>query len=130
MIRQFAVPSQRRGIAAVLLCVIFSGSALAQDTFVAIPPEKAPLYHFDFGRNFFATPEAEKADRGNLYATLKQLEALKGKVAGSADNLESALTLNDDVQVKYNKHSIYLFLRNAVNTNDEASLAEISALDA
>ena len=120
----------QRGIALLLFGVILSGLTFAQDTFVAIPPEKAASFHFAFARNFFSSPEAEKADRINLYATLKQLEALKGKVADSADNLQKALTLNDNVQVQYNKHTTYLFLRNAVNTSDEASLAESSALDA
>lgn len=130
MIKQFARLPLRRGIAALLFCAVFSGLILAQDTFVAIPPEKAASYHFDYAHNFFPTPEAEKADRVNLYAALKQLEELKGKVASSAGILLRALTLNDDVQVRRNKHSTYLFLRNAVNTTDEASLTESSSLDA
>ncbi len=70
----------RRRIAAMLICGILNGLVLAQDTFVAIPPDQAARYHFDFARNFFVTPEAEKADRAKLYATLKDLENLKGKV--------------------------------------------------
>lgn len=124
----------RRGIAALLLGGMVSGLGFGQgrapDTFVAIPPQEVSRYHFDFARNFFATPEAEKADRASLYATLKNLESLKGKVAKSADSLERALQLSDSVQVLSNKHSIYLYLRNAVNTSDETSLAESSALDA
>ena len=106
------------------------GQGGAPDTFVAIPPQEVSRYHIDFARNFFASPEAEKADRANLYATLKDLENLKGKVASSADNLERALQLNDSVQVQFHRHYGYLYLRNAVNTNDEISLAESSALDA
>jgi oligoendopeptidase F len=102
----------------------------AQDNFVAIPPQEASGYHIDFARNFFATPEAEKADRANLYATLKELETLKGKVAGSPDNLQRALQLSDRVRVQLRRHYSYLYLRNAVNTNDETSLADSSALDA
>ena len=97
---------------------------------MAIPPEQAAQYHINFARNFFASPEAEKADRANLYATLKDLEGLKGKVASSADNLERALELSDRVAIQFNRHSRYLYLRNAVNTNDETSLAESSALTA
>jgi len=124
----------RRGIAALLLCGILSGlafgQAAAQDTFVAIPPQEVSLYHIDFARNFFASPEAENAERANLYAVLKDLENLKGKVAKSADNLEHALHLNDNVRVRFKRHYAYLYLRYAINTNDETSLAESSALDA
>ena len=95
-----------------LMIIIFSLIAIvatyAQDTFVAIPPQEASRYHIDFARNFFASPEAEKADRANLYATLKELESLKGKVASSADNLERALKLNDSVQVQFHRHYGYL----------------------
>ena len=104
------------------------GLTLSQDAFVAIPPPEASRYHIDFARNFFASPEAEKADRANLYARLKELETLKGKVARSADSLQRALQLNDCAQVQLRRHYSYLYLRNAVNTADEISLAESSAL--
>ena len=118
-------------LSAVLL--LFGGLgilALGQDGFVAIQPQQAARYHIDFARNFFASPEAEKADRANLYATLKQIEDLKGKAGNSPDNLERALRLNDSVQVQVKRHNAYLYLRYAVNTTDETSLAEGSALDA
>src|SRR6266550_5030399 len=119
----------RRPVAAFLLVLISSGLTPGQDTFVAIPPPEALRYHIDFARNFFTSAEAEKADRANLYATLKELETLKGKVAGSADSLQRALQLNDRVRVQLHRHYSYLYLRNAVNTADETSLAESSALD-
>lgn len=134
MLRRPGLLFSRRGIATLLLCGMVSGLAFGQagrqDTFVAIPPQEVSRYHIDFARNFFASPEAEKADRANLYAALKDLESLKGKVAKSADNLEHALQLNDSVQVQFHRHYSYLYLRNAVNTTDEISLAESSALDA
>lgn len=124
----------RRGIAALLLCGILSGlapgQAGAQENFVAIPPQEVSRYHIDFTRNFFNSPEAEKADRANLYATINELVTLKGKVAASHDNLQRALQLNDRAQVQLRRHDSYLYLRNAVNTVDETSLAESSALDA
>lgn len=116
--------------AALLLSLMLCVLAAAQDSFVAIPPQLEARYHIDFARNFFASPEAEKADRRNLYDTLKALEDLKGKVGGSADNLERALQLSDRVLVQSKRHYAYLYLRYAVNTNDEGSLAESSALDA
>src|SRR5437588_789144 len=120
----------RQCVAALLLLSMLSWTVLCQEQFDPIPKQIAPQYHIDFARNFFASPEAEKADRAKLYAALKDLESFKGKVASSADNLERALQLNDSVQVQFHRHYGYLYLRNAVNTNDEISLAESSALDA
>ena len=134
MTRQPVRLCAKRGIAALLLAGVVSGQTHgqvgAQDTFVAIPPPEASRYHIDFARNFFVTPEAEKADRANLYLKLKHLENFKGKIAQSADNLQQALELNDALQVQFQRHYSYLYLRNAVKTSDEASLADGSALDA
>src|SRR2546423_337974 len=118
-----------RLVSAFLFVSMSYGLTPSQDAFVAIPPPEALRYHIDFARNFFASPEAEKADRANLYATLKELETFKGKVAGSADSLQRSLQLKDRVQVQFHRHYSYLYLRNAVNTADETSLAESSALD-
>jgi oligoendopeptidase F len=122
--------SWRKPATVVMLLAIMPAIAPGQDNFVAIPPQQVANYHLDFARNFFATPEAEKADRANLYATLKALEDLKGKVAKSAANLERALQTNDSVRMQFSRHYSYLYLRYAVNTTDETSLAESSALDA
>lgn len=121
-------------LAGFSLVAVFSVATLAQpksqDAFTAIPTADVNRYHIDFARNFFASPEAEKTDRDGLYTNLTQLETLKGKVAISAENLERALQLNDRVQIMLHRHYAYLYLRNAVNTLDERSLAEASALDA
>ncbi|HSJ89510.1 MAG TPA: M3 family metallopeptidase [Anaerolineales bacterium] len=101
-----------------------------QDDFIAIPGETAGQYHFDFGRNFFATPEVEKTARSNYYAGLSELESLKGKVADSSDNLLRALRLSDKVLVEFIRHYTYLYLRYAVNTSDEASRRESSEIEA
>src|ERR1044072_9320399 len=102
----------------------------SEDTFSGIPSSDATSYHIDFARHFFASPEAEQTDRAKLYQTIKQLETFKGRVTTTAENLERALELNDRVQISLHKHYAYLYLRNAVNTADERSLAEASALDA
>ena len=120
----------RQGIAILLLFGMLHGWVLGQDSFVAIPPAQASSYRFDFAKNFFISPEAEKAERNHLYATLKDLESLKGKLAKSADNLYHGLTLNDALQVQFNRHYAYLYLRYAVNTNDETSRTESATLDA
>ena len=127
--RQLGRWGWQRTVAAFLLVLMSRGMTLSQETFVAIPPAEASRYHLDFARNFFASAEAEKADRAKLYVTLKELETLKGKVAASADNLQRALQLHDRLQVQLHRHYSYLYLRNAVNTADETSLTESSALN-
>ena len=118
------------GIVTCLIVAVSCGRVFAQDNFVPIPPREISQYHINFERLFFASPEVEKRDRGQLYAILKSFEELKGKVADSAANLERALQLNDRVQVQFNRHYSYLYLRHAVNTRDEASLTDASQLDA
>src|SRR5436190_9928945 len=128
MNRQLGALGSRRKVAGFLLALVSYGLTLSQDAFVAIPAPEASRYHIDFARNFFTSPEAEKADRASLYATLRELETLKGKAGVAADNLQRALQLNDRVQVQFRRHYSYLYLRNAVNTSDETSLTEGSAL--
>lgn len=119
-----------RRVAALFLLPLVPWAALCQTTFEPIPREDAPRYHIDFARHFFAGPEAERAARADLYAALKNLEGMKGTVARSAAQLLRALRLYDDVEVRLNRHYNYLYLRNAVNTDDRASLSDASALDA
>ena len=120
----------QRVIVAVILSLLLHPLIFGQDSFVAIPQAEASRYKIDFARNFFVSPEAEKADRAKLYATVAQLQSLKGKVTATPQNLERALQLDGQVQVQLRRHYAYLYLRNAVNTTDEASLAESSTLDA
>jgi len=123
-----------RSITAILLGAIVCVSGFAQrdkeETFLAIPPAEVSRYHIDFARYFFTSTEAEEAERASLYATLTQLEALKGRVSKNAENLQRALELNDRALIQLNRHYSYLYLRNAVNNLDEASLADASKLDA
>lgn len=113
---------------ALLIFLLPATLTSGQDSFTAIPPTEASRYKIDFARHFFISPEAEKADRVKLYDAVGQLQTLKGRVAASAENLERALRLSDQVQVQLRRHSAYLYLWNAVNTTDEASLAEDSSL--
>ncbi len=128
--RRVRVVRRACAVALILSCAPPRAVVRAQGPFAAIPPQEAPRYHIDFARHYFASPEAERASRADLDAALKNLEALKGRVAASADNLLRALELNDDAQVKLSRHYIYLYLRYAVNTADEASLADASAINA
>ncbi len=112
------------------MLTLLSYPVLCQDKFVAIPNETAPQYHFDFQKNFYASPQAEKAERASYYAILKNLESLKGKVTTSPDNLLRALSLYDEALIEFIRHYTYLYLRYAVNTEDETSSAESSEMDA
>lgn len=120
----------RQVAATLLMLFLLSSPALCQDNFVAIPKETASQYHFDFQKNFYSSPQAEKAERTSYYAVLKDLESLKGKVAASPDSLLSALSLYDKVYIEFIRHYTYLYLRYAVNTDDEASNVQSSELDA
>jgi len=109
------------GILLIAVTVALITATFPQGQFTSIPPDLAPKYRFDFARNFFASPEVEMAERAKHSATLKELEALKGKVGVSADTLLRALQLNDRLQLQFTRHYIYLYLRYAVNTKDEDS---------
>ena len=112
------------------LCRTTPAQPGSQGTMSAIPASDAGRYHIDFARYFFASPEAEQTDRAKLYQSIKQLEMLKGRVTSATEIMERALQLNDRIQISLHRHYAYLYLRNAVNTTDERSLAEASALDA
>ena len=114
----------------LLILFLLSSSALCQDNFTAIPKENVSQYHFDFPKNFYPSPQAEKAERASYYSMLRELESLKGKVAASPDNLLRAESLNDKVLIEFLRHYTYLYLRYAVNTEDETSYAESSEMDA
>jgi oligoendopeptidase F len=114
----------------LLLLSTLSAPALCQDDFAPIPPGDAAQYRFDFKRNFFASPEAEKAERARYYEVMRELESLKGNVAASPPKLLSALRLYDKALVELIRHDTYLYLRYAVNTGDEASNAASSEMDA
>ena len=85
-------------------------------------------YHIDFSR-IFPTPEAEVADRAVLERDFQALQAMRGSVAADGDHLLRALQLNDEVQARTNRHSVYLYLRYAVDTRDEKSRDDDQALN-
>jgi oligoendopeptidase F len=116
-------------VAIPVLCTLMRGATWGQDKFVAVQPQQAALYHINFARNYFPSPEAEKSDRATLYSNIQALEKLRGKIAQSANNLELALETYDKVQVRFFRHYDYLTLHYAVNTKDEASRDEAYALD-
>ena len=112
-----------------LICLTTS-LGLGQDTFEAIPQKSIASYHINFEKWFFKSPATERDSYLLLEAMLIRLEAYKGKVASSRDNLLSALLLNDSIIVENYFHDAYLYLRYAVNTNDEQSSERESEMNA
>ena len=101
----------RRAAAVLLTASLLACPALCQGDFVAIPNETARQYHFDFARNFFAGPEAEKAKRADYFAALRELESLKGRVAASSGNLLLACRLYDKALTEFFRHLLVFALR-------------------
>ncbi len=111
----------------LLTLIVFSlliSSVVSQTKFEPIPANIASQYRFNFARNFFASPEAEKSERRKFYAPLEELEKLKGKATSSAANLHQALRLYDQVEAEFRIHSLYLVLRYATDTKQVSSVAD------
>ncbi len=121
---------------ATYLALLLAGMPLlrpgtAQESpFVPIPDSQAALYRFKLGTLFFPSPAAERTARESLFTSLASLEKVKGTVAGSAANLYRALRLSDQIQGRFARHYIYLYLRYAINTKDSAAFEEYSRLTA
>lgn len=105
-----------------LLALILSANFVySQEKFKPISADDFTQYRFDFVRNFFASPEAEKVERRKFYAPLEELEKFKGKATSSAANLYQALRLYDRVEAEFRIHSLYLVLRYAIDTKQVSS---------
>ncbi len=98
-----------------------SSISFSQENFEPIPKDKQALYHIDFERYFFSSPEREQSDRSILEKKLSELESLKDQISRSPEILLQALRLNDSISVLLAEHDAYLYLRYAVNTKDEKS---------
>jgi len=101
-VKRLSCSCARQRIAILLFFGMLHGLALGQDGFVAIPPAQASSYRLDFAKNFFITPEAEKADRDYVYATLKDLESLKGRLA-EVDTLLEQIAQKADLYKRYQR---------------------------
>jgi len=98
-----------------------------QEHFEPFPNGSATQYHIDLTR-IFASPNAERADRSTIRRDLAALQALRGHVTGSGENLLRALQKNDALQMRVARHAMYLYLRYAMDTRDEKSREESDAL--
>ena len=108
----------------VLLLVAGFAAADAGD-FEPIPESQRELYSFDLEKNFYASDAEFEADLDMLTTDIGKLEALKGSVAGTPENLYQAYYLSEKVIPTWWKLWVYAYLRYATNTNDYGHLEKI-----
>ena len=88
------------------------------------------MYTFDFTRNYYLSPEVERAERDLYNKNLLDFEHLQGEVAASAEHLLEALQLYESVMVEFIRHYTYHYLLYAVDTTNTASKSIYSKLEA
>lgn len=88
---------------------------------------EAERYRFDLERNFFASPEAEAAQRPLLVGEADALAAQAARI-GSAADLLAAFEADDRLQRRFRRHDLYLFLRFATDIAREQGLRDADAL--
>jgi oligoendopeptidase F len=93
--------------------------------FEPIPEPEKEAYSFDLETNFYSDEAAFRADLDALKQDIERLEALKGKVASSADNLYQAYEVNDQVIPRWWKLWVYAYLTFATDTDQADYLDEI-----
>ena len=118
---------------AMLALLLAGAAAPGRGQVPTAPPAVAAAdgarYRFDLARNFFATPEAELADRANVIAAAEAVEALAAR-ADSPGMLLQALEAEDRMQRLFRRHDLYLFLRFAIDVRREQEIAASDALRA
>lgn len=95
-----------------------TGAALAQTAFQPIPPEDQARYRFDFKKNFFPSDAAFQKALKTLDKEVAEIEALKGKVIATPQNLYRATKLSDDFGVLFGRAYVYQYLQYAINTKN------------
>jgi len=105
--------------------VMITASVVAAGDFEPIPASEKNLYTFDLEKNFYPDEAAFKADLDALAKGIEEIEALKGKVALSPDNLYEAYRLNESLIPTWWKLWVYAYLRYATNTDDLQPLETI-----
>jgi oligoendopeptidase F len=109
-------------LAAIMLTV--TAPVRAAD-FKPIAEAERELYTFDLEKNFYATEPEFDADLEALVADIDKLEALKGEVAATPENLFEAYDLNDKITPRWWKLWVYAYLKYATNTEDSKPLETI-----
>jgi oligoendopeptidase F len=108
-------------ILALILPAAIAGAALAQPKpFDAIPDDQESLYHYNWAKVFYASPEDADKAVARCEQIVVGLETLKGHVIDSPGNLLKAFQQSDEFTVLFNKLYAYMDLHYSVNTNEVA----------
>lgn len=111
----------------LLFTMLVAAPLAGQSSFVAIPPERAAQYRIDF-TNFYPSDDAERRDREQTRALLRELQTLQGRVGALPANLLRAVQLREQVSARFNRHIIYRQLRFATNVADASSRQDAESL--
>ena len=104
--------------------------AAALLAFQGASPDSAAAYRLDLARHFFVSAETEAAARAQLGDRVSGLRRAGAAAAGSPRALLGALRLADSVRKESRRHTIYLYLRTRLNTQDQGSAQAQSRLEA
>lgn len=97
--------------------------------FQPIPPPEAEAYRFNL-RNFYPDDAAFQAALKQLDQTVRDIQALKGKVIASPENLLRVFRLTDAFNSQFSKIYWYLELQYSTNTKNTGPRDEANDLDA
>jgi oligoendopeptidase F len=115
-------------IGAFLMAAVLAAAAAVPSfaaDFEPIPQAMKENYTFDLQKNFYATQADFEADLKALVSDVDKLEALKGEVADSPENLFEAYDLNDKITPRWWRLWVYAYLTYATNTQNSAPLETI-----
>ena len=105
------------------------GSFLLLSALLALQPAPDSVYRWDLTR-YFPNPETEVAARAGLRGRIESLRAAGTRLGQSPVALLRALRLGDSVRMESKRHTIYLYLRTQLNTQDQSSREAMSRMDA
>lgn len=97
-------------------------------SFEPFPPGTEQLYHFDFSRTLFASPEAERAERTTALALAARAADLAPNAASSAKSLLSMLRTADSAELQLGRHYGYLTLLPEVDRRNTSANGEYAQL--
>jgi oligoendopeptidase F len=105
------------------VAIIFLGISItfSQSTFKAIPDSLIESYRFDLKKNFFSDLSSYKNYLYDFETDIKDFTRKINEPTGSK-NLETLTKTLSNLEFKFRKLDLYLFLRYAVNTADEKSM--------
>ena len=112
----------------VAILILVTHVSPSQQLFKPIPDDDVTRYRLDFEKLFFRSPIAERESYAELQGMLSRFKAFEGHCTRSGDTLFTVLALYDSILVRQALHDAYLYMRNAVNTDDIESAHRETAL--